>query len=65
VSNTQIIIVLAISVSTIIILGCLVVFVIVRLRRVVKSQFETLESLLSSMRSGQGGDEPGEPSSKK
>lgn len=62
-SDTQIIIVLAVGVCVIIVFACVVLVVLARLRRVVKSQFETLDSLLSALRAGQGRDKPGEPSS--
>jgi hypothetical protein len=61
-SDTQITIVLVVSVSVVIILGCLIVAVVVRLRRVVKSQLTTLDNLVSTLRASQGRDKPGEPS---
>jgi hypothetical protein len=66
-SDTQITIALVVSVSVVIILGCLIVAVVVRLRRVVKSQLETLDNLVSTLHAStlhasQGRDKPGEPS---
>lgn len=61
-SHTQIIIALAVGVSMIIIFGCLILVVVVRLRRLVKSQLNTLDSLLSTLRSGQDHNDPGAPS---
>jgi hypothetical protein len=63
VSDTQIIIVLAVGVSVIVVFACVVLVVLARLRRVVKSQFETLDSLVSALRTGEGRDKPGDPSS--
>jgi hypothetical protein len=62
VSDTQIIIALAVGASVFIIFCCLILVVVVRLRRVMKSQFETVDSLLSALRAGRGGDTPREPS---
>ena len=59
-TDTQIVIVLAAGVSTVIILVCLALIVIVRLRRTVKSQSEALDSLLSGLRADQSGKKPGE-----
>lgn len=61
-SNTQIIVVGIVGVSLIILLGALVMIVMVRLRRVIKLQFETIEKLLGSTRVSQVNDKPIEPS---
>ncbi|MGH3822085.1 MAG: hypothetical protein ACRDRA_04485 [Pseudonocardiaceae bacterium] len=61
-SNTQIIVVLIVGVSLIVLLGCLIMIVMVRLRRVIKLQFETIEKLLSAARAEQGHDKPTGPS---
>jgi hypothetical protein len=61
VSNTPIIVVLIVGVSLIIFLGCLVMVVLARLRRVMKLQFETIEKLLSAQHASQGQDKPAEP----
>lgn len=61
-SNTQIIIVLAVAASVLVIFGCLILVVVVRLRRMVNSQLKTLDDLLSAQRAQQGPDTPREPS---
>lgn len=61
-SRTQVVVALAAGVSTIVTFGCLILVVVVRLRRLVKSQLDTLDSLLSTLRSGQDHDKPGAPS---
>lgn len=65
-SSTQIGIIVAVGVSAIAVLGCLALVVLARLRRVIKAQFETLESLLGAVRAGQAAgqaqDKPSEPS---
>ncbi|MDQ3762001.1 MAG: hypothetical protein M3460_09985 [Actinomycetota bacterium] len=60
-SDTQIIIALAVGVSMIVIFGCLILVVVARLRRVVKLQFETIDSLLSALRARQERDKLDEP----
>lgn len=60
VSDTQIMIVLAASVAVVIIFVGITLVVIARLRRVVKSQFEALDGLLTTLRDAQGRDKPGE-----
>lgn len=64
VSDTQIIVALAVGASVFIAFCCLILIVIVRLRRVVTSQFETLDKLLNTLHAGQGQDPPREPGSK-
>lgn len=61
-SNTLIIIVLIVGVALIAILGCLVMFVMARLRRVIRLQFETIEKLLGAAPTGQSHDKPTEHS---
>lgn len=58
-SDTQIIIVLAVGASAVIIFCCVIVAVMVRLHRVVKSQLETVDKLLSVHRAGRERDTPG------
>lgn len=60
--STQIVIVLAIGVSAIAVLACVALIVIARLRRSIKTQFETLENLIATVRAGQAHDEPRKPS---
>ena len=62
-SETQIIIALAIGAAVFIALCCLILFVMVRLNRAVKSQFETLDNLLGTLRTARGQDTPREPGS--
>lgn len=52
------IIVLAVGLSAVALLGCLALIVISRLRRVIKSRFETIEQLLSTVRSAQDDEKP-------
>ncbi len=63
-SDTQIIVALAVGASVFIAICCLILIVIVRLNRVVKSRFETLDKLLSTMNAGPERDTPHEPGSK-
>lgn len=63
-SDTQIIVAVAVGASVFIAIFCLMLIVVVRLRRAVKSQFETLNNLLSTLQAGRGGDTPSEPRSK-
>lgn len=60
--NTQIVIVLAIGVFAITIFVGVCLVVIARLRRKIKTQFETVENLLKTVQASQGRDEPGDPS---
>ena len=60
-SNTQIIVLLIVGASLVILLGCLMVIVMIRLRRVIKLQFETIEKLLGNQHASQGHDKPAEP----
>jgi hypothetical protein len=62
VSDTQIIIALAVGASAFSIFCCLILVLVVRLRRVMKSQLETVDSLLSALRVDRGRDTPREPS---
>lgn len=62
VSNTQIIIVLAVAASVLVIFGCLIMVVVIRLRRMVNTQLKTLDDLLSAQRADRGPDTPREPS---
>ncbi len=59
--TTGIVIVIVIGVSVIILIGGLGLIVIARLRRAIKTQFETIDNLLGAIRAGQRHDEPGEP----
>jgi hypothetical protein len=59
--STQIMIVLAVGVSTIAVLTCVGLIVIARLRRSIMSQFETLENLIATVQGGQGHDGPQKP----
>ena len=61
-SNTQIIIVLAVAASVLVMFGCLIMIVVIRLRRMVNSQLKTLDDLLSVQRADRGPDTPSEPS---
>lgn len=61
-SETQIIIALAVGASVFAIFFCLILVVVIRLRRVVNSQLKTLDNLLSARRADQGPDTPREPS---
>ncbi|HZA17091.1 MAG TPA: hypothetical protein VE645_09430 [Pseudonocardiaceae bacterium] len=61
-SNTQIIIVLAVAASVLVMFGCLIMIVVIRLRRMVNSQLKTLDDLLSAQRADRGPDTPSEPS---
>lgn len=60
-TTTQIIVVGIVGVSIIFLLGCLMLIVIARLRRVMTSQFETIDKLLSAVRADQAHDKPTEP----
>jgi hypothetical protein len=60
--NTQIVIVLAIGVFAITVFIGVCLVVIARLRRKIKTQFETVENLLKTVQASQGRDEPGNPS---
>jgi hypothetical protein len=60
--NTQIVIVLAIGVFAIAVFIGVCLVVIARLRRKIKTQFETVENLLKTVQASQGRDEPGDPS---
>ncbi|HKS51452.1 MAG TPA: hypothetical protein VJS67_06245 [Pseudonocardiaceae bacterium] len=60
--NTQIVIVLAIGVFAITVFIGVCLVVIARLRRKIKTQFETVENLLKTVQASQGRDEPGDPS---
>jgi signal transduction histidine kinase len=62
VSDTQVIIVLAVAAAVLIIFGCLILVVVIRLRRMVNSQLKTLNNLLSAQRADQGRDAPRESS---
>lgn len=60
-SNTQIIIVLVVAASVLVIFGCLIMIVMIRLRRMVNSQLKTLNDILSAQRAEQGPDPPRDP----
>ncbi len=62
-SETQVIVVLAVAAAVLVIFGCLILVVVIRLRRMVNSQLKTLNDLLSARRADQGPDTPHEPSS--
>jgi signal transduction histidine kinase len=62
VSDTQVIIVLAVAAAVLIIFGCLILVVVIRLRRMVNSQLKTLNNLLSAQRADQRRDTRREPS---
>jgi hypothetical protein len=64
VSDTQIIVALAVGASVFIAICCLILIVMVRLNRAVKSQFETLNNLLGTLQAARGQDTPREPGSK-
>ena len=59
--STGIVIVIVIGVSVILLVGGLGLLVIARLRRAIKTQFETIDNLLGGIRAGQRPDEPGGP----
>lgn len=61
VSETLIIIVLAIGVFAIVLVAGVVLVVLARLRRIIKERFETLENVLGNLQTGQADDKPGEP----
>ncbi|MGH3973189.1 MAG: hypothetical protein ACRDS9_07680 [Pseudonocardiaceae bacterium] len=61
-SETQVIIVLAVAAFVFVVFSCLVLFVVIRLRRMVNSQLKTLDNLLSARRAERGPDTPHEPS---
>lgn len=61
-SNTLIYVVLIVGVALIAILGGLVMFVMARLRRVIRLQFEAIEKLLGAAPTGQSHDKPAEHS---
>jgi hypothetical protein len=65
VSDTQVIIVLAVGASVFVLFCCLILVVMIRMRRVVTSQLETIDNLLSTLRADQGRDatreHPSEP----
>lgn len=63
-SDTQIIVALAVGASVFIAICCLILIVIVRLKRAVKSQFETLDNLLGTLQATRGQDTPREPGGK-
>lgn len=60
-SNTQIIIVLVVAASVLVVFGCLIMIVMIRLRRMVNSQLKTLNDILSAQRAEQGPDTPRDP----
>jgi hypothetical protein len=62
VSDTQIVIVLVVGAAVFIAICCLILIVILRLQRVVRSQFETIDNLLATLRAGRGQDTPHEGS---
>jgi signal transduction histidine kinase len=62
VSETQVIVVLAVAAAVLVIFGCLILVVVIRLRRMVNSQLKTLNNLLSAQRADQRRDTRREPS---
>jgi hypothetical protein len=64
VSETLIIIVLAIGVLAIVLVVGVVMIVLSRLRRVIQQRFEMLENVIGTLQPGQADDKPGEPHSK-
>lgn len=54
VSDTQVIVALAVGVSVFIIFTCVAVIVVVRLRRLMKTQLEALNNLVSTLQSARG-----------
>jgi signal transduction histidine kinase len=62
VSETQVIVVLAVAAAVLVIFGCLILVVVIRLRRMVNSQLRTLSNLLSAQRADQRRDTRREPS---
>lgn len=60
-SDTQIIIALAVGVSAFVVFCFLILIVVVRLRRAVRSQMATLDNLLSTLQAARQRDTPGEP----
>ncbi|MGH3870558.1 MAG: hypothetical protein ACRDSR_03420 [Pseudonocardiaceae bacterium] len=60
-SATQIVVVLVAGASAIIILGCVLLVVMLRLQRVVRTQLETLDEILGPLRTDQGPDAPHDP----
>lgn len=61
-SETQVIVVLAVAAAVLVIFGCLILVVVIRLRRMVNSQLKTLNNLLSAQRADQRRDTRREPS---
>jgi hypothetical protein len=64
VSETLIIIVLAIGIFAIILVVGVVMIVLARLRRVIQERFEMLQNTLGTLQSGQADDKSDEPHSK-
>jgi hypothetical protein len=64
VSETLIIIVLAIGIFAIILVVGVVMIVLARLRRVIQERFEMLQNTLGTLQSGQADDKSDEPYSK-
>jgi hypothetical protein len=62
VSNAQILVVLGVCVFVILGLGGLLLIVLARLRRVIKSQLEALEQVARAVSASQDHDKPSEPS---
>lgn len=63
-SETLIIIVLAIGIFAIILVVGVVMIVLARLRRVIQERFEMLQNTLGTLQSGQADDKSDEPHSK-
>ena len=59
--TTGIVIVIVIGVSVILLVGGLGLILIARLRRAIKTQFDTIDNLLGAIKAGQRPDEPGGP----
>ncbi|HEX6405435.1 MAG TPA: hypothetical protein VF003_20105 [Pseudonocardiaceae bacterium] len=59
--TTGIVIVIVIGVSVILLVGGLGLILIARLRRAIKTQFDTIDNLLGTIKAGQRPDEPGGP----
>jgi hypothetical protein len=62
VSDTQIIIALIVGASVFVLICCLILVVMVRVRRAVESQLETIDNLLSARHADRDNDTPRSPS---
>ncbi|HET9255660.1 MAG TPA: DUF948 domain-containing protein [Pseudonocardiaceae bacterium] len=59
-SNIPMMIILAVGFFVLIVFACIFLFVLSRLRRVIRSQAEAIETITGAVRASQGHDKPGE-----